>query len=262
MHSCARSCYPMHFVSHHSLAVTERPCNIPRSVTQVSITWAASGIPSDEFSFVTSIRAYSAVPVIIFEQSYPMGATQHGDRGGAASAFPSWALDAPAGSPTLAYFAGHGQASSSGASWADAAVGGGHQGAAVVALFPASQPLYDGNNNASSAPRCVVTSPFGNFMASSFDIPSKLLDGRGAPKFSASGVLGSVTTIPAGFSHSTVLVGGRGVASTLMDWGDVLLLKGGKHRTVLDHPTDVSLTHIGYWTVSQRIIDPFSLICS
>ena len=122
-------------------------------------------------------------------------------------------------------------------------------------MFPASQPQSGETNNASSTPRCVVTSPFGNFMASSFDVPSKLLGGHGAPKFAACGVLGSVTTIPAGFSHSTVLVGGRGVASTLMDWGDVVLLKGGKHRTVLDHPTDVSLTHIGYWTASRLLLD-------
>ena len=65
---------------------------------------------------------------------------------------------------------------------------------------------------------------------------------------SASGLLASVEQIPEKFSHPTVLVGGRGVSSALMDWGDVLLAKGGKRRTPLDHPTDKSLTHIGYWT--------------
>jgi hypothetical protein len=207
-------------------------------------------VPSDTFTFVTSFRAYTAVPVLVFTQSYPSGATQLDGKGGAASAFPTWALDTPVGSPALAYFAGQGQSYSSGGSWADAHIGAGHLGAAVVALFPAV--AHSETDASTNATRCIVTSPFDAFMASSFDVPSALLSSgaHGSSKFAAGGVLSSVTTIPAGFSHSTVLVGGRGVASTLMDWGDVLLQKGGKTRTVLDHPTDISLTHIGYWTVS------------
>ena len=59
-----------------------------------------------------------------------------------------------------------------------------------------------------------------------------------------------MTEIPAGYAHPTVLVGAHGGPTpALMAWGDVLLAKTGKTRTnYANHPTDLSLTHIGYWT--------------
>ena len=39
-----------------------------------------------------------------------------------------------------------------------------------------------------------------------------------------------VTSIPAGFEHSTILFAGRGVANTVSSWGQALLSVGGKQR--------------------------------
>ena len=78
--------------------------------------------------------------------------------------------------------------------------------------------------------------PLANFMAAG---------GAGGAGEMAHGLFGSVTTVPAGFSHATVLVAGRGVAATLGAVGARLLAKGGKARTTLQHPTDLSLTSLG-----------------
>ena len=88
-------------------------------------------------------------------------------------------------------------------------------------------------------PRAVAVAPLGNFMAA----------GSCAENAEAAfGLFSSVTTVPAGFSHATVVVAGRGVAATLSEVGARLLAKGGKTKTKLQHPTDLSLTSLGYWT--------------
>lgn len=223
---------------------------IVRSLTlapQVSIAWvAASGHP--EVALTTTFRAYTDVAVLVFGQEYPLGGNgtkASTGRSGTGSLFPSWDLSA-SDSDGLDYFAGRDQSTMSG-KFSEAKVGTGTQGTAVLAVFKAG---------ATGPLRTLVTSPLSAFMASAFDLPSNLLK---KSTVSGVGVLGSVTSIPAGFSIETAVVGGRGVADTLMDWGDVLLQRGGKTRTVQDHATDKSLTHIGYWTVSVlldlRVLD-------
>ena len=88
-------------------------------------------------------------------------------------------------------------------------------------------------------PRAVAMAPLANFMAAGAD------DDGGEVAY---GLFGSVATAPAGFRHATMLVAGRGVAATLGAVGSRLLARGGKARTTLQHPTDLSLTSLGYWT--------------
>jgi hypothetical protein len=121
---------------------------------------------------------------------------------------------------------------------------GGIQGGSPLALFKEGD---DGKGI-----RSVVMSPLDNFVAAALSSPSRNFGAAGGPdearkgnRVSAAGVLGSVASIPAGFSHPTVLVGGHGIDSALLDWGDVLLHRGNKTRTdFLQHPTDRSLTHL------------------
>ena len=87
--------------------------------------------------------------------------------------------------------------------------------------------------------RAVALAPLENFMASGVSTNG------GASAF---GLLASVATVPAGFVHSSVLVAATGVVRTLHTLGDRLLKKGGKSRTALPHPTDLSLNTLGYWT--------------
>jgi hypothetical protein len=61
------------------------------------------------------------------------------------------------------------------------------------------------------------------------------------------GLNGKITKIPAGFTHTTILVGGQGIGSTIQAWGDALLKSyGKKERTKLN--ADILIRSLGYWT--------------
>ena len=96
------------------------------------------------------------------------------------------------------------------------------------------------------AMRSAVLSPLSNLMAAGAALPSR--GTRGAAAVGALGVLGSVARYPAGFTHQAVLTAGLRPTAAIMAWGDVLLARGGKTRTELPHPTDISLNTLGYWT--------------
>jgi hypothetical protein len=230
-------------------------------------------------TMLTAFRAYTATPVLVFEQSFPEGFTtgpapdcegQEACKGAKitlSTAFPSWKMQ---GDAELSCFAGSSQSTNHGP-WNGGHFGGGVSGGAPLVLFKqeggkvaaaSQQQQQQQRGAAGQSLRSVVMSPLDNFMATAFDSPSSNWGAAMSPQerrrgggggageavsVSASGVLATVTHIPAGFTHPTVLVGGRGVNSALMDWGDVLLKSGGKTRTQMDHPTDRSLTHLGYW---------------
>ncbi len=144
-------------------------------------------------------------------------------------------MDGKAG---LQGFAGSGQAATNGP-WASTAFGGGTRGGTPLVLYKKGQ---------AGALRSVVTSPLDNFMEATIASPATGLFADGESKVSAAGVFASITHIPAGYTHPTVLVGAHGGPTpALMAWGDVLLAKTGKTRTnYANHPTDLSLTHLGY----------------
>jgi hypothetical protein len=59
-------------------------------------------------------------------------------------------------------------------------------------------------------------------------------------------ILDSIQTLPAGFSHRTLVVCGRGVNGTFAMWGGALMALGGKQRPAND--ANVVLAKLGYWT--------------
>eukprot|EP01137_Pigoraptor_chileana_P030725 Opistho-2@17610 len=62
----------------------------------------------------------------------------------------------------------------------------------------------------------------------------------------ACGLQGLLPDIPVGFTHTTLLLYGNGVHECMSDWGNALLRRSGKPRTL---PTaDVVVSHLGYWT--------------
>lgn len=56
----------------------------------------------------------------------------------------------------------------------------------------------------------------------------------------------AIQTLPAGFSHGTLIVFGTGVNRTFEMWGNALLALGGKERPAND--ANVLLAKFGYWT--------------
>ena len=178
-----------------------------------------------------------------FEQIFPSGITGAATQTSATTvntAFPTWVMDDTAG---LHGFAGQDQGATNGP-WASTDFFGGTKGGVPLVLYKKAK---GGGGNAL---RSVVTSPLDNFMAATIASPEPQLFSHSSNKFSAAGLFASITEIPAGYRHPTILVGAHGGPTpALMEWGDVLLAYTGKARTnYANHPTDLSLTHIGYWT--------------
>ena len=60
------------------------------------------------------------------------------------------------------------------------------------------------------------------------------------------GITSGVGTLPAGFTHSTLLTLGSGVNNTYGTWGSALMALGGKHSIAND--SNATLNKLGYWT--------------
>ena len=130
----------------------------------------------------------------MFEQRFPDGWLHAGYRDAKLStAFPSWDMRASA---PLRAFTGRNQ-NTAAAQWSKLPSVGGIEGGSPLVLFDRDH-------------RAVTLSPLDNFMAAGLEHGSKLDAGNDA-QVSTAGVFSSVKTIPAGFVHPTVLVGGVGV---------------------------------------------------
>jgi hypothetical protein len=68
---------------------------------------------------------------------------------------------------------------------------------------------------------------------------------RGANSVS-SGVTSGVTTLPAGFTHRTMLVATQGINTAFATWGSALMTLGGKRP--IPNDAGVTLNKLGYWT--------------
>jgi hypothetical protein len=84
----------------------------------------------------------------------------------------------------------------------------------------------------------LVLSPADHFLAAAMS------DGSGA--VDAGGIDPTITRLPAGFRHQTLLVLGRGIAATLNAWGHALEVLNGKKPVPND--AGVLLRKFGYWT--------------
>jgi hypothetical protein len=85
----------------------------------------------------------------------------------------------------------------------------------------------------------VVVSSYSNFMAHNMFYQDSTL---------YYGVMGSVTSIPAGYVLETVICAGEGVNSVMLDWGDLLLAKYNKERDA--YKRDFTLRYLGYRCVA------------
>ncbi len=92
--------------------------------------------------------------------------------------------------------------------------------------------LFDKQDNV------VMLSPADHFQVSRMEE----LPGGGAD----SSIVQTITTLPAGFSHGTLVVFDKGMNQTFSVWGSALLALGGKQRPAND--ANVVLAKLGYWT--------------
>lgn len=91
--------------------------------------------------------------------------------------------------------------------------------------------LFDGQNHA------IEISPADHFLV------SRMEDGAGGV---SSTLDPAITSIPAGFVHSTLIAAGSGVNDVFGTWGAALLALGGKQPA--PNNADVTLAKLGYWT--------------
>jgi len=83
----------------------------------------------------------------------------------------------------------------------------------------------------------IVFSPLDHFYVSLIDVAD------GEIRY---GIEGEVEAVPPGFSHSFLLVRGRGINATVERWGEILRAHYGRART--DRYADIGASYIGYWT--------------
>jgi hypothetical protein len=84
----------------------------------------------------------------------------------------------------------------------------------------------------------IMLSPADNFLI------SRMNESPGGA--AESGIVQAIATLPAGFSHSTLLVFDKGMNQAFSVWGSALLALGGKQRPAND--ANVVLAKLGYWT--------------
>ena len=209
-----------------------------------------------------SLMQYTATTsAAVFEQLWPAGAngTQIAASPAGAdmvlSAFPSFNVDSIEGEEVGFFgYAGSmvGSGTYSGESWRFHFITHCHQisllqctgvwgkGASIEGGGRQSGPLILFNSNLTSS---LVVSSFSNFMAHSYQYSQ-------SASVLSYGVMGSVTSIPIGYSLETVLYAGQGVNSVMLGWGDMLLAKYGKQREAFKR--DFTLNYLGYRYAGKR----------
>ncbi|KAA0148739.1 hypothetical protein FNF29_06521 [Cafeteria roenbergensis] len=194
-------------------------------------------------AFTTAIRDYTAhSDLVVFEQNYPSGiaSLEAADKNAAGTAYPVLQQPAAAAPPTLGYLTWAGNMACPGAekqctftgpldSWTTWAIPGGIDGGAPLVLFDDSPEQAT-----------MVIAPASNFMAASH------VYSTGAVQ---AGVLGSVTSIPAGWSVEFSVTAGRGVTDTMLAWGRGLLARYGKQpMQVPGDGRDRTVDMLSYYT--------------
>lgn len=84
----------------------------------------------------------------------------------------------------------------------------------------------------------LIVSPADDFMAAQMSGDAKL--------GLASGLNRTLTAVPAGYRHQTLLAMGQGIHQTFTDWGQTLTDLHGKKRPASD--ADTGLKYLSYWT--------------
>jgi hypothetical protein len=216
----------------------ERGVDAWGAYTKLSFYWGAA--PGEDAQLVTSVRAYadsaaSGRELLVFAQAWPGGwagigsdGTRDAARDVAAAPFPTFFTNA-SGAPDINVLQWSGcQMNAPGAfRWNGASPPPGDDQETAIPLL-----LY------AASGRATVIAPASNYMLAVHD------HSLGGPGFGA-GVKASVATLPPGFVHETIVVGGAAPGAAMDNLGDALRARSGKPRT--DAYGDFVLSHLGFW---------------
>lgn len=205
--------------------------------TKWTWSWKVPGMPGDGPHFLTTARLYSST--LVFGQKFvaEFVGTATGDKDKIISSFPSFGYSASSATKR-GFLQFGGDMTGSGYQLGELGVSHGKLGSGITGTAPLV--VFD-EQLASS----VVLSPFSNFMAASQSVDETLLHG-GALSY---GVMGNVSSVPAGYELETGLVLSHGgISAAMMAWGDILLERYGKTRDGAWDGRDVTLQYLGYST--------------
>jgi hypothetical protein len=217
--------------------------------TAVTLRWqladaavrGAAGERVGEAVLVTEFKTYVASELLAFTQSWPLGVpnsstyyNQSTAAGSPLGRFPSFAVgNTSSASPELNWFAFTGcQIQFTGfGRWASSGPGA-FRAAGAQETMPLV--LYD------RSLRAVAVSPSTNYFNAIHDTATS------GGSVLAAGVMASIWTLPPGFSHTTLVVGGQGINATMTRLGAAVLKEAGKTPV---NPLNESfvLSHLGYW---------------
>ena len=195
-------------------------------------TWKTS---DGKLQFTTYTVIFTEVPAVIFGQQWDDGgnSTSTGNNDDVISRWPAFKVE------DLGLTRGY-------ASW-----GGGQIGSTPTGPFdPSLKEIYKGMEGGlplvvfdSDMENTVVISPQNTFMSAHHEVFKP--DGYTVPVF-ATGILGSVDTVPKGYAMETLMVAGQNLTDTMDKWGRLLrkrYKKDDKYRR-----DDFSINYLGYYT--------------
>jgi hypothetical protein len=189
---------------------------------------------SQQSTVVTTYKVYNDIPAVMFEQYFPNGATGTNSSGGfddLATSFPR--IYAKAGKvPDLGYvtFKAFWDLYCQGGPGFDAELGTGMYGNVPLMLY-----------NRDTL-RNVIIAPANNFKVA-FQSRTKDLAGD-----LGCGVHGVVASLPAHYTHQTLIMAGEGINNGFERWGDLLLRRYGKQRYDTTNTNDIFRSKLGYNT--------------
>jgi len=200
------------------------------------ILWTLKG---DNLNFTTAIQRYASEGVLVMEQYFPYGVNKTASPSSnpaddVTSAWPSFALDPNDVSRAVVGWGGRFLEGSHALAWGDAAA----KGLPSAGQHGGPMCLFDKQYNNS-----VVVSSLTQHAVST----SSLEKGKGssAPSYLSYGLLGSITSIPAGFTLRTVISAEQGGPSAGMyRWGSIVR----KYHDLPARPYDFTLDYLGYGT--------------
>ena len=230
----------LHSTADGSLKLDAAPAPISGSDALGAYTGFALAFNANKFA--ASFKLYAALDALLFSQTFPAGLSAMAAAGDSSpandlsTAFPVFGPAADKLNNTNLAFL----------TWPDC-FSTGHTG-----VWDASAPAASGLRGTSGTPlvlfspngSALIMSPVSGMMTAQIVFAGAVGTALGV------GHNGAVTEVPAGWTQESLLVGGGSVNATVMAWGDILLARSGKHRTVAG--TDVVISTLGWWSGAYK----------
>ncbi len=216
----------------------------PTSGTDTLGSYTGYSVAFNDGVFLADFKLYGDLDALLFTQTFPKGlsdmaaTTDHAPQNDLSTAFPVFGPPQKDLNTSLAYL-----------TWPEC-MSTGHTGMFNAQGIPNSG-LQDNSGTPlvlySQSGASMIISPVSAMMTSQVVFAGLVGTSMGV------GHNAMVTEVPAGWTQETLLVGGTGVNNTVMAWGDLLLKRGGKHRTLPD--ADLVISTLGWWSDNVRVKD-------